>query len=414
MTLTHQNLLATLAGWEHGLGLPPECYRDEAIFELERAEIFGKEWLCVGRADQIPEPGDYLTIYVVDEPLIVVRDLEGEIRVLSALCRHRGMIVTEPGDGEWDQWRKPPEDARGNCGRAFRCPYHFWTYAPDGSLIGAPEMARTAAFDQAQLGLTPFRSEIWQGFVFVCFDENAEPLAERLAPVDALIEHWSLGSMVTEEPEVLKDLPWNWKIMHENSIDAYHVDRLHYPRHAVLPAGGFLPLDIDFHDNAVVAGHLATHRDFALSPIGKPLFPVIDTLSEEERERSYIILVPPSLLLIMNSDSAFYRMVLPRGAGRVDIRQTLMVPAPYRALQNFKDLVNVGASMHLQLNYQDYMVNSSIQRATKSRVAPRGPYSWQEGMVATFDGWVARRYQRGLAGTNGTSDHGVAAAAQRP
>jgi phenylpropionate dioxygenase-like ring-hydroxylating dioxygenase large terminal subunit len=388
---------ATIAGWEHGLGLPPDCYRDAAVFELERSEIFDKEWLCVGRADQVPSPGDYFTLYVLDEPLIVVRDLDGVVRVLSAVCRHRGMIITEAWDGEWDEWRGDPADTSGNCSRAFRCPYHFWTYGLDGGLIGAPEMAKTAAFDRDSLNLVTFRSEVWEGFVFVCFDETARPLGERLAAVSALIADWSLSTMVTEEPSSLKNLPWNWKIMHENSIDVYHVDRLHYPRHAVLPSRGYLPIEIETEDSAVVAGHLATHRDFALSPIGKPLLPVIETLTEEERERSYIILVPPTLLIILNSDSAFYRIVRPRGAEAIDIHQTLMVPESYRQVPNFKDLVQIGASMHLRLNHQDYMVDASLQRATKSRVAARGPYSWQEGPVAEFDSWVARRYQAALA-----------------
>ena len=195
--------------------------------------------------------------------------------------------------------------------------------------------------------------------------------------------------------------------MHENSIDVYHVDRLHYPRHAVLPSRGYLPIEIDTQDTAVVAGHLATHRDFALSPIGKPLFPVIDTLTDEERERSYIILVPPTLLIILNSDSAFYRIVRPRGAETIDIHQTLMVPESYRQVPNFKDLVAIGASMHLRLNHQDYMVDSSLQRAAKSRVAARGPYSWQEGPVAEFDSWVARRYQAFLAARTSRVIHTV-------
>jgi hypothetical protein len=68
-----------------------------------------------------------------------------------------------------------------------------------------------------------------------------------------------------------------------------------------------------------------------------------------------------------------------------------MVPAEYRALPNYLDLVQVGASMHLRLNHQDYMVDGSLQRATRSRFFPRGPYAWQEEIVALFDDWVARR-----------------------
>lgn len=184
-------------------------------------------------------------------------------------------------------------------------------------------------------------------------------------------------------------------------MDVYHVDRLHFPRHAVLPGAGYLPMKVDTDDAAIVAGHRATHKDFALSPIGKALFPVIESLSDDERSLSYVICVPPTLLVILNSDSAFYRIVHPRGPNQVDIRQTLMVPAEYQRLPNYKDLVQVGASMHLRLNHQDYMVDGSLQRATRSRFAPRGPYGWQEGIVAQFDDWVARRCCRGGASLTG-------------
>jgi hypothetical protein len=146
----------------------------------------------------------------------------------------------------------------------------------------------------------------------------------------------------------------------------------------------------------VVLIQLATHPEFALSPIGQPLFPVIDALNDEERARSYIILLPPTLLIILNSDSAFYRVVYPKGPNAIDIRQTLMVPAEYRSLPNYGDLIAIGSDMHLKLNYQDYMVDAAIQRAATSMFAPRGPYAWNEHSVAEFDAWVARRYAAGL------------------
>ncbi len=381
-------------GWETGRGLPPECYCDDAAFELERHAIFSREWVCVGRADQIPKPGDYFTLTLTDEPLIVLRGEDESIRVLSGICRHRGMVLTEPWDGEWGDWFEDPPDTKGNCGKGFRCPYHFWTYGLDGRLLGAPEMRRTPSFQRDELSLPKVRSEIWEGFIFVNFDDGADPLAGRLAPLSELIADWHLSEMVTEDPAVLKKLPWNWKIMQENSMDIYHVDRLHFPRHAVLPGAGYLSVTIDTGDAAIVAGHRATHKDFALSPIGKALLPVIKSLTDDERSLSYVICIPPALLIILNSDSAFYRIVHPRGAGAVDIRQTLMVPAEYRSMPNYRDLVQVGASMHLRLNHQDYMVDGSLQRATHSRFAPRGPYGWQEEIVAQFDDWVARRYGR--------------------
>jgi nitrite reductase/ring-hydroxylating ferredoxin subunit len=397
-----QQLDSATGQYDDAKGLPPECYHSDDVFALERNEIFLQEWLCVGRADQVPDPGDFFTITLLGEALIVVRQKDGSIKVLSAVCRHRGMVITSPAEGVRDEWLGVPEETAGNADRGFRCPYHFWVYGTDGALLGAPHMTRTACFSRsdADLSLPVFRTELWQGFIFITFSADAPSLVERLGPVDELVAHWQLGTMATEEPTLLSDLPWNWKIMHENSIDVYHVDRLHFPRHAVLPSNGYVPMTLDTGDAAIVLAQLATHPDFALSPIGHPLFPVIDTLNDEERARSYVVFLPPTLLLILNSDSAFYRLVHPKGPGAIDIRQTLMVPAAYRDLPNYEDLLAVGADMHLKLNFQDYMVDAAIQRATQSMFAPRGPYAWNENSVAEFDAWVARRYARGLcAGT---------------
>lgn len=392
--------LATVTGsYCDTLGLPPEAYTSEHIFALERKEIFLKEWLCVGRAEQLPEVGDYFTVTLLGEPLIVVRHSDRSVRVMSAVCRHRGMVITSPGDGRTDDWLRPPPDSKGNATHGFRCPYHFWTYGTDGSLRGAPHMSRTGRFDKydPDLCLPNLRTETWQGFVFVNFSATAPRLEERLNALDDMVAHWNLGDMVTEEPSRLDAVPWNWKIMHENSIDVYHVDRLHFPRHSVLPSKGYLDVNIDTGDAAIVLAQLATHKDFALSPIGQPLFPVIDGLTDEERGRAYVVLIPPTLLVILNSDSAFYRLVYPLGAGAIDIRQTLMVPDRYRTLPNYTDLVSIGADMHLKLNYQDYVVDSEVQRAAASIFAPRGPFAWNEQSVAEFDSWVARRYAAALS-----------------
>ena len=150
--------------------LPPECYTSQEFFEqVERPAIFDREWLCVGRTERVPNPGDYYTITVVDEPLVVTRDhKDGEIHVLSAVCQHRGHLVVE---------------GAGSC-RIFQCPLHHWTYGTDGELRSAPTMSETPGFDRAKYALPRLRVEIWQGFIFVNFDEDAAPLAPRLTTLE--------------------------------------------------------------------------------------------------------------------------------------------------------------------------------------------------------------------------------------
>ena len=108
--------------------LPPECYTDRDFYELEKQALFNHEWLCVGRESDIPDAGDFFTTHIVDEPIIVVRNKSGNIKALSAVCQHRAMLVAE---------------GKGNK-RAFRCPYHHWTYSLDGDLLKGQRWKRPA------------------------------------------------------------------------------------------------------------------------------------------------------------------------------------------------------------------------------------------------------------------------------
>ncbi len=110
----------------------PGCFYTQQNFLDDEIEILlRREWLCVGRVDEIPNPGDYFTADLLDEPLLVVRGDDNQVRILSNVCRHRGILVAE-GAG-----RK----------RRFVCPYHGWTYKLDGRLAGAPRMESQAEFD---------------------------------------------------------------------------------------------------------------------------------------------------------------------------------------------------------------------------------------------------------------------------
>ena len=118
--------LAQQAGGEVEL-----CEDSVAAFaKAEEEHIFAQEWLCAGRADALAKPGDYLTMNIAGEPVIILRDREGALRGMSNVCRHRMSTLLE---------------GRGNV-RSIVCPYHAWTYNLDGSLRGAPAMARNEDF----------------------------------------------------------------------------------------------------------------------------------------------------------------------------------------------------------------------------------------------------------------------------
>ena len=144
--------------------LPPDAYRSEEFFRFELEAIWDREWICVGRLEEIAAPGDYFSVDIAGEPLLIVRADENEVVALSAVCRHRGMIVAE---------------GKGNCAKAFVCPYHHWSYDRRGKLIGAPQMQGVGTFDKSEIALPQVRTELWRGFIFVNFDDHAEPERRR-------------------------------------------------------------------------------------------------------------------------------------------------------------------------------------------------------------------------------------------
>src|SRR4029077_18774319 len=99
--------------------LPGRDYHASDVFDLEREKVFFREWFYAGRADHAPEPGDFFTVDVVGESVLVVRGKDGELRGFYNVCRHRGSRICDP-------------ETRGHAKGAIKCPYHAWSYSYDG------------------------------------------------------------------------------------------------------------------------------------------------------------------------------------------------------------------------------------------------------------------------------------------
>ncbi len=145
--------------------IPASWYVDGRIGDLERQNVFGRNWQPVARVDQLGEPGQYVTTEVAGEPLIVVRGNDQELRAFFNVCRHHAAAVATEEAGNTS---------------LFRCPYHGWSYGLDGSLKGAPEFEGVCGFDRSKNGLLPIRVQTWEQFVFINLDPAAVSLADAL------------------------------------------------------------------------------------------------------------------------------------------------------------------------------------------------------------------------------------------
>ena len=180
--------------------LPAWCYTSPEFYEREVDRIFMRTWNFVGRADLIPKPGDYLTVDLVGVPVILIHGDDGVIRAFSNTCRHRGTRLLS---------------SEGNCG-AISCPYHSWTYSLDGTLRAAAGMEETQNFDLADFGLTQFRLETWEGFLFVNFSQNGESLIDYLGDLPEILGSYKFSEMICTRRKVY-DVACNWKVYIEKS-----------------------------------------------------------------------------------------------------------------------------------------------------------------------------------------------------
>ena len=140
--------------------LPPWCYTSAAWLARETERIFRRSWVVVGWHQRAASPGGYFSTEVTDIPVIVVRGRDHRLRAFANTCRHQGAKLL---------------DSEGSC-RSIKCPYHGWVYALDGRLTGAPDIDETREFDPADYGLQPIRLDVFEGFVFISFKDDAASL----------------------------------------------------------------------------------------------------------------------------------------------------------------------------------------------------------------------------------------------
>ncbi len=193
-----------------GYSLAAPFYASQEIFDLDLEVIFGRHWLFSAVTAEIPDAGDYLTIDIGPYAVIIVRDDDEEIRAFHNVCRHRGSRLLK--------------DACGSVGNIV-CPYHQWTYRPDGDLIFAESQPDT--FDKSRFGLNPVNVKVVAGLIFVCFSDNppddfdevAEFLEPYLAPYDLT------NAKVAHQTDLVEE--GNWKLVMENNRECQHCDGAH-------------------------------------------------------------------------------------------------------------------------------------------------------------------------------------------
>jgi phenylpropionate dioxygenase-like ring-hydroxylating dioxygenase large terminal subunit len=356
------------APFERARAMPRSVYSSPDFLKAELSDVFARDWVSVGRASGLKQPGDYIAFELAGQPIIVLRDGEGVLRAMSNVCRHRMSTLVE---------------GRGSA-RAIVCPYHGWTYNLDGSLRGAPAMTRNEAFCKEDYRLPAVRCEEWLGWIMVTLNPDAPPVAQDLAEVEALIEDFDMGSYVETFRETHR---WdtNWKVLAENFMESYHLPVCH----------------------SGTIGGLSRLEDMVCPP-GKRMFnyhtilkddslkialahPSNSRLKGDRRRTTFLLSVYPSLLVTLTPGYFWYLSLHPHGVGQVDIVYGGGMSPDFAYSPEAQDHFAAEKRLLDKVNVEDRGCTEAVYRGLLSDLATPGHLSHLERPNFDFAQYLAER-----------------------
>ncbi len=355
--------------------LPGHYYTSQETYAEETEQIFARRWIAVGRADEIPEAGDYVLRPVAGESIIVVRDQGGTVRAFYNVCRHRGTRLRE--------------EARGRLSETIQCPYHAWTYALDGRLVAAPHMHDVTGFDTRDYPLHPVALAAWEGLLFVNLsrDPPAEPLEQAFAPLLGRFTRFHLPDLHTAR-RTEYDVRANWKLVFQNYSECLHCPVIHPGLAKLAP---YQSGENDLVEGPYLGGFLVITREGgSLTLSGRACGVPVGELGAEDLQRAYFYSIFPNLLLSLHPDYVMLHTLWPDGPGRTRIAcEWLFHPDSLgRAGYDPDDAIRFWD----ETNRQDWRICELSQAGVSSRAYVPGPYSPRESLSAAWD----REYLKAL------------------
>lgn len=354
--------------FESAFAMPKSVYTSPEFVALEQKHVFAADWLCAGRAESLPNPGDYLTMDIAGEPIVVLRDREGQLRAMSNVCRHRMSTLLQ---------------GRGTV-RAIVCPYHAWTYNLDGSLRGAPAMTLNDSFCKEALGLPSVRAVVWQGWIMVTLNPDAPEPADTLREATDLIAPFD---MTGYRETYRENFRWatNWKVLAENFMESYHLPVCHAGT-----IGGASKLE----EMVCPTGGAAFNYHWILKNDTVPLalaHPSNTTLKGDDRRKTWLLAIYPSLLITLTPGYFWYLSLTPDGPSHVKVlfgmgmsEDWLADPAAEGHLAQVKALLD-------HVNVEDKGCTEKVYRGLCSDLGEPGPLSHLERPNYEFAQYLARR-----------------------
>jgi Rieske 2Fe-2S family protein len=349
-------------------------YTSSAIFAQEMQQLFGARWLCTVHQSTLSQPGSH-ALYelapvkpgpepVPSESVLIVRGDDGEIRAFYNVCRHRGARLRQVGG-----------QLPGNC---IRCPYHAWTFALDGRLLGAPNMGDVAGFDRSEHPLIPVATAIWEGFVFINLAPAPVPFEQAFASILTSFAQWQIPRLVVAR-QATYEVAANWKLLFQNYSECYHCPTIHPALNQLTP---YLGADNDHESGEILGGPMQIQQpEGSMTESGHLCGPAL--VSGDERMRVYYYTLFPNMFLSLHPDYVLVHRLDPLAIDRTRVVCEWLFDPGYREHEGANP--DEAVAFWDRVNREDWQVCELAQQGVRSRGYVPGLYSELESTTAAFD-----------------------------
>jgi len=347
--------------------LPPWTYQSADFLQLEINELFKKNWICAGHISDLSTPNSYLTFDGFGERILILRNLNGELRAFHNICRHRGAPLVE---GKGDQ-----------CPQMLSCRFHGWTYDRDGQCVAIPAEHTFPDINRAEKSLIPVEVEVWMGFVFIRITAGGPSLATQLDPVAHLIAPYQIENMLPLGESAYRETrPYNWKVIHDIDNEGYHVpvghpslQQLYGKSYTDTTIEGIPVSHAEINERTAKIWSVARYQN---------LLPAFDHLPEKNQRLWLYIGVYPNMVIGLYPESIEFYMTLP-----ISVSETLYMGQRF-GLQDHRRTVRASRYLCQRINEitdrEDELYVRYMQESLQSSTKPSPCLSTIEGGVRDF------------------------------
>ncbi|MFB3737495.1 MAG: aromatic ring-hydroxylating dioxygenase subunit alpha [Candidatus Velamenicoccus archaeovorus] len=344
-------------------------YTSPQVWEEEREKIWFGDWVCLGRTEEVPNPGDYLVRDLAGESIFVTRNGQGELRGFYNVCAHRGTKFLD-------------DDTKGSVRKAFRCPYHAWTFDLDGRLIGTPNVKEDEHFDRADYPLHPIAVDAYAGFLFVNLAQEPRPLMDALTDGAESITSFERYHMedLRVGVRIVYEVEANWKIVVENYNECLHCPSIHPELVQVVPLFRFGEVwDEETRDD----GNRMVEGATSFTMTGRSDLPKLPGLAPEDYQMYYGSYEFPNLMLNLHPDCGMYYLAFPKGPAHTQVVSEYLFPPEVIASEDFAP--DPVVELWDLISKQDWEVCARAQTGVGSRAYTTGVYPRQDRFLYWFN-----------------------------